>query len=504
MTALITFLGRAARNRSRTCGFINIACLAMLSASLAWASDMPQNYGHSLPLTGAASQGVLQVRLPREVYLYSRSPDLADLRVFDMHGAAMPFSVRSAVPEQRSTHRTVPCKLFALMDDAGAADAAPDLDVHTGDDGRLLSVHVRSTSTAAHAAAQQLTGLILEPSSQSGQAAPLIDALRFTPPPGTHAYNAQIWLETSDDLKQWDVVGATELNWLVNQDAQSLSNDKLTFDGRRFRYARLRWQSGKPLMFARIDAEEEISSPSARQLETILLDPKGGRQGQDVVYETPIAIGANQLGLKFSEKNIVLPVVLGHYRELPPRQLGQASVWRFEPALNAVFYHIQQGQHERDSGDVRLADVHTSEWVLRPAASNGVHPQLRLSWEPATLVFLASGSPPYTLAIDRDHATTTATDIDRVAPGFSVEELRNLPQLTAGPARLQQGIRAAEEHAVKDAASAARRRLWLLWGLLLLGMLVLSWMVWRLLKQDQQPTNAPDNASTHNAGNAKP
>lgn len=503
MSARLKHLNFATSCHALACGIVKAGVLAILTLPLARAGDTLQHYGHLFPLVGTAELGVLQVRLPRDVYMYSRSPDLADLRVFDSHGAAMPFSLRIPAPEQRTNHRTVPCKLFALMDDDNATDTAPDLDVHMGDDGRLLSVRLRSTSTVAHTA-PRLTGLILELPRQSGQPAPLIDAFHFILPPGTRTYNAQVWLETSDDLKQWSVVGATELNWLINQDAQSLSNDKLTFDGRRFRYARLRWRNGSPLIFARVEAEEELFTPSPRKLETILLEPKAGKLGQDVAYATPVAIGASQIGLRFSEQSVVLPAVLGHYRQLPPRQLGQASTWRFEPVLNAVFYRILQDQHERESGDVGLAEVHTTEWVLRSAISNVAPPQLRLSWEPATLVFLASGSPPYTLAVERDHATTAASEIDQVAPGFSVEELRNLPQLIAGPAQPQQGLRVAEERAVQNAATAAQRRLWLLWGSLLLGMGVLSWMVWRLLKQGERPDSTQDNAADQNTSMPTP
>ncbi|GJI96444.1 hypothetical protein RugamoR57_31620 [Duganella caerulea] len=459
---------------------ILIAAAAASAIATAAASDAPQDYTHLLPLTTSAKQGVLQLRLPKDVYLHARSPLLDDVRVFDASGALQPFALRTPAPSVRTSRHDLPLAIFPLMGTATSASQL-DLDVSTAADGRLLSVKVRPEGNGDKSVqAPRLTGLVLD-LGKDGASKP-VSALRFTLPAGQREYSAQVWLETSADMKHWDTVGAAELNWLVNQDAQTLANDRLEFDARTFRYARLSWRSGTPVQFAAITAEQLVQTDVPPPGEQLLVQATAGRQAQDLVYAVPPAIAPDQAGLQFSEPNIVLSGTLGSYRELPARQATQGPAWRFDPLISSTFYRITQGGQVRSSGDIDVPPVHATQWVLRTTAPTTARPALRLDWQPATLVFLASGNGPYTLAVGREHATPAVRELNQVAPGFSDAELQKLEQVSAGPATQQQGSGASEASAAVEAAGAARQRLIVLWGVLLLGVGVLAFMVWRLLR----------------------
>lgn len=461
------------------------ACLPGLLAvpALAADRDTPADYTHVLALTASARQGVLQLQLPRAVYLHARSAQLHDVRVFDANGVPQPFALRQPTVEANVSHRDVPLTIFPLMS-AGGLAAQFDLDVSTATDGRLLSVKVRPERGEPLPQAPRLAALILDLGQRGPTPAPLIDALRFTLPPDRPDYSAQVWLETSDDLKRWDAVGAAELNWLVNQDAQTLANDRLSFGARSFRYARLTWRSGTPLLFAAIVAEQPVPTDAAPPREQLLLQPLAGRQPQDLVYPVPPAIVPDRIGVQFSENNIVLPALLGVYRAAPARRAGAASATasRFEPIFNTTFYRITQDGHPRSSGDLHVTPQYAPQWVLRTAAAATTRPALRVSWQPATLVFLANGNAPYTLAVGRERAAAGDRPLDQVAPGFSDTELRALAPATAGPVQTNAGAAASAAAASQQAASGARNRLLVLWGVLLLGTGMLAWMVWRLLR----------------------
>ncbi|RFP14072.1 DUF3999 family protein [Duganella sp. BJB488] len=457
-----------------------IAAAAASAIATAAASDAPQDYTHLIPLTTSAKQGVLQLRLPKDVYLHARSPLLDDVRVFDAGGAPQPFALRTPAPSTRTSRHDLPLAVFPLMGTATSASQL-DLDVSTAADGRLLSVKVRPDGSGDKSVQPpRLTGLVLD-LGQDGASKP-VGALRFTLPSGQREYSAQVWLETSADMKHWDTVGAAELNWLVNQDAQTLANDRLEFDARNFRYARLSWRSGTPIQFAAITAEQLVRTDVPPPGEQLLVQAAAGRQAQDLVYAVPPAIAPDQAGLQFSEPNIVLSGTLGSYRELPARQATQGPAWRFDPLVSSTFYRITQGGQMRSSGDIDVPPVHATQWVLRTMAPTTARPALRLDWQPATLVFLASGNGPYTLAVGREHALPAVRELNQVAPGFSDAELQKLEQVGAGPATQQQGSGASEASAAVEAANAARQRLIVLWGVLLLGVAVLAFMVWRLLR----------------------
>ena len=446
-------------------------------------SDAPKDYTHLLPLSAGARQGVLQVRLPRAVYLHARTPLLNDVRVFDAKGLPQPFALRTPALETSMGHKDLPLQVFPLMGADGAASQL-DLDVSTAPDGRLLSVKVRPERGGdTDAGPARLKALILDLGKPAGTArtAP-VNALRFTLPPDRREYSAQVWLETSDDMKRWDTVGAAELNWLVNQDAQTLANDRLDFDARTFRYARLTWRSGAPLQFAAVTAEQPVRTDVARPGEQLVLQPAAGDVPGDLVYNLPVAVAPNKVGLQFTEPNVVLPATVGVYRQAPARQAGAAQQRRFEPVVATTFYRIAQDGQTRASADLDVAPRHAPQWVLRTATPAAVKPALRVEWQPATLIFLGSGDAPYTLAVGRERAPAAARPVDQVAPGFTESELQKLEQATAGPATSCCAVAANADAAALAAASAAQRRLLLLWGVLLLGVGVLAFMVWRLLR----------------------
>ena len=481
-----------------------LALLALLPAH-AWArpaqdgasSDRPADYAHALPLTVSGQQGVVGLRLPQSVYLAARSADLADLRLFDASGAKLPFALYLPKPQTRARQQSWPVKRFPLLAGRGQGQSVDGirLDIKTGADGTLLSVQTKPGE------GQALAGLVLEVgrTGAAGAPLPLIGALRFTLPAGRQTYAAQVWLEVSDDLKHWDTVGAAELSWLASlpppasrpdgaADTQTyrpaiLANDRLEFAPRAFRYARLSWRGGEPLDFAEITAESVEQSAEAPALERLALQPVAGREPEDWVYRAGVAIPVEKIELRFREPNVVLPAEIGFYRKLPATSPLKPGAWVFEALARNVFYQITQAGSLRRSGEWPVPLSHGAEWVLRPQTASASRPELVLAWQPATLVFLAGGQAPYTLAFGRDHAPPAAADLGQVAPGFSAQELAQIEQAQAGPLQSRQTAAAGAPGAAETAADAAQGRALILWGVLLAGVAVLAALVWRLIGQ---------------------
>jgi len=444
-------------------------------------SDLPADYSHALPLAVTGKQGVVGFRLPQVVYLHARRADLADLRVFDAAGAKQPFALYQPSPQTREQQQSWPVKRFPVLARRGRTVDGIDLDIKTGADGTLLSVKTKPGQDAQ--AGQALAGLVLDLGQSADKAKPLIGALRFKPPTARPAYSAQVWLEVSDDLKHWDTIGAAELSWLVNaQTAETLANDRLEFSPRAFRYARLSWRGGDPVDFAGITAESVEQTADAPVLEKLALQPAPGRKPEDWVYRAGLAIPVEKIDLRFREPNVVLPAEVGTYRERPARTLGQPNEWVFQPLARTVFYQINQAGKTRRSGEWSVPVSHYSEWVVRPQTPSASQPELTLIWQPATLVFLAGGQAPYTLAFGREDAKPAAVELAQVAPGFAVEELAQLEQAQAGPLATRQAADSTASAAAK-AGQAAQNRMLILWAVLLAGVGVLGAMVWRLFRQ---------------------
>ncbi|KQZ27704.1 DUF3999 family protein [Duganella sp. Root1480D1] len=457
---------------------MNALLLAAAAATTA-ASDLPQDYTHVIPLTVNGKPSVVQLQLPRDAYLNARSASLNDLRVFDANGAPQPFALRQPDAEPGTTHRALPVRIFPLMAERPDVPLA-GLEVSTATDGRVLSVRLPSQQGAASAgrAQERLAGLVLDLRQEGKQDAPMVDALHFTLPAGRNTYTGQVWLEASDDLKHWDAIGVAELSWLANASEQTLANDKLEFPARPMRYARLSWRSGEPLPFASISAQSPERGPATAPIESLLLQPQPGRDPRDLQYVKPAGVTPRRVGLQVDSGNMVLPAMLGSYVEV--HRTGQ---FRFEPALRTTFYRLEKDGKSRLADDITVPSWIGERWVLRFDTPPPVKPPLRVSWVPATLVFVAGGTPPYKLAVGRDKAAPAGRDINEVAPGFSAAELRTLDRATAGAAQEQlEALANAAKRASAD-NSAAQHRLLILWGVLVLGVAVVAGMVWRLLRQ---------------------
>jgi hypothetical protein len=454
------------------------ALLLAAAVAATAASDSPQDYTHVFPLTVSGKPSVVQLQLPRDAYLNARSASLNDLRVFDAHGTPQPFALRQPDAVPSTTHRALPVRIFPLMAERPDVPLA-GLEVSTATDGRVLSVRLPAQQGApAPGAKERLAGLVLDLRQEGMKEPPTIDALHFTLPAGRHTYTGQVWLEASDDLKHWDAVGVAELSWLANASAETLANDKLEFAPRPMRYARLSWRSGEPLPFASISAQSPVRGASTAPIESLLLQPQPGRDPRDLQYSKPAGVTPRHVGLQIDSGNLVLPAMLGSY--VVVRRTGEL---RFSPAVRSTFFRLEKDGQTRMSNDISAPSWIGERWVLRFDEPPPVKPALRLSWVPATLVFVAGGTPPYKLAVGRDKAAPAQRDINEVAPGFSPAELRTLDRATAGPVQEQlEALASAAKRASAD-SSAAQNRLMILWGVLVLGVALVAGMVWRLLRQ---------------------
>ena len=466
-------------------------------------SDTLQDYRYQMPLTTAAKQGVLALPLPQTLYLHAQSLQLNDVRIFDAKGQKVPIALLPAGSTSLVTRASFPVKIFPLRGGAGngAANSGSnnvgsggnvEMDVKTDANGSVISVKTKSGTSGAN---NKITHLVLDARNGNNGSngtkgsmgdGPKIEGLRFRLPAATSSYNAQVWLDVSDDLQHWDTIGTAELSWLVNSGSETLANDRLSFEARSFRYARLSWRAGEPIEFAGIEALTVSQQSNAPQLESVLLEPLDGKQAGDLVYQASAALPVVRVNLQFRESNVVYPAAIGGYQEIPAVQIGKANTWHFEAQMRSTFYQITQDGKTRRSGELALPQpTGMNQWVVRPQQAGSSRPTMVLSWQAANLVFLNSGNGPYTLAYGRADAKAGLSELEQVAPGFSTKELQQLAQaqtgaeqLTATPKQLQQ-----QQSAAQAASDAAKTRSFALWGVLILGVLVLAGMAWSLVKQ---------------------
>ncbi len=451
----------------------------------------PADFALQIPLAVSGKNGVVQLRLPQMVYTQARSSTLDDLRVFNSAGETLPFAFFEPIPPPRAARevhlRDASTTLFPVRAARGTSGAQDlQLEVKAAPDGSLLSISAeRSGGTATEA----LTALIVDLGPSNARED--LDALKFEAPAEVRDYRATLAIERSEDLKLWDTVAHSNVDWLSSAADARLINDRIEIPRSFGRYLRIRWLEGEPRVFAAVRARwrgsaDVVESERAEPFYQLRLPAQPGRVAGDFVYLSSPAIAATEIGLELAQPNSVVPVAIGFYRELP----GRKPAWMLEPHLQNTFYRLSIDSQERRSSRLAIAPLAGSEWVVRQleAAPQSRPPELVLRWKPRTLVFNARGTG-FMLAFGADPARAQsylggAAGLERVAPGFNAAELSALEAAVPGAPSVPP--RSATPPPATPAASppdGVDQRKLLLWSVLILAVLVLAGMSWRLFKQ---------------------
>ncbi len=149
-----------------------------------------------------------------------------------------------------------------------------------------------------------------------------------------------------------------------------------------------------------------------------------------------------------------------------------------------MFYRLERGTDVASSPPLAASATARFVRVLpdpRAAALDAAHTQLVVQAPLASLVFASQGEPPYALQAGAKVTTPSALPLSTLVPSLDRERAR------FGSAALGQW---SEVSAVARAEQAQQQRAalrpWLLWSVLLFGVAVLGFMVWRLARSPRQ------------------
>ena len=451
----------------------------VLVAAVAGAADEPA-FRYAAPITVSSPGAFVKLPLPAAAYGRSASANLADLRIVDARGERVPFAV--LVPRQaeaQTTEQQRDATLYPLPAKP-AADGTWAAPIEVTIDGDRLSVKRLAAGTTVAPATTSAGWLFDLGERQRDEPAPQSLRIAWS---GPAEFTAAFRFETSDDLRQWRSGGSGQLMALASP-AGALTQPTLALGGHPGRFVRLVWADGATapqVSAAKVIAAQQgskvldapaiiVASPSAEPAGKAAPDAAAQRTLHfDLGGTLPIA----QLDLRWTSGTIVAPVRLQARDETnePWRELG-----------SAVFYRLERGTDVSNSPPFAVT-THTRYIRVLPdaraAALDAAQTQLVVQAPLASLVFAAQGQPPYTLQAGAKVTTPSALPMATLVPSLDKERER-FGSATLGPWSEVSAVARAEQAQQQRAAL----RPWLLWSVLLAGVAVLGFMVWRLA----QPT----------------
>lgn len=459
-------------------------------APLAAFADVRGDYVQQWPLTLAREDaGAYRVALDEEVYRQVQSHALKDLDVIDADGVAVASALFGAKAPSAQPARAQAVPWFPLQ--VGAGGDAREL--------RDLSLVVERDADGAVRGISAAVSLHGETSVATQNPTWLIDLSRIREPvaalvfdwsPPDAPLDLSYRLEASDDLRDWRVL-----------DAQVRLVD---LNNREYRLQHKRVAVGRPARYLRLVPLRKAAAPEIRSVRAELAavpgavdwhwvelagerlgDPAGGDAfhfdtgGRFPAEVVDVVLPGNAaVGWTLQSRDSASPQKNGPL-------MNPDAAWRTH--AHWVSYRLSDpgGELRSPAQVLPRAPVRDRYWTLRAdRAIAGPPPKLRLGYRPEALVFLAQGTPPYTLVAGSRRAQRADAPLPQLMEAQRKQhgESWQPPEATLGPMRLLAG-----KTALQPKPPQRDWKNWLLWGLLVAGALLVAGLAFSLLKGSRAP-----------------
>ena len=441
--------------------------LGLLAAG-AHAQDYRAQFAEQWPLSLSSEQsGAYRVVLEPQIYRRAQSAQLADVQVYNAAGQALPSALLQ--PEQPLAQPPVQRELPWFVLPPLSAQRRDDLQLLAERDADGRVVRLQAHSGGAVPSGQG--GWLIDASvlGQQPLAALVLDWAERAEP-----LQLTVQVDASDDLQHWRVLEPQVALVDLQRAGKRLLQRRVPLQDRA-RYLRVLPLQGQSLPRLRGVIAELPPAPATLTWEWVA--PALTRSA-DGSYQFTLEgrFPVRQLDVDTADNSLVQ--WRAYSRDDP------AADWQLR-AAPWVAYQLRQGGQGTQRTAPRALDQVTRDryWklVAEPAGS-GQAPVLRLGYRPEVLVFLSQGAAPYALAV----GSATARRVE--APvGVLIEDLRmrNGPAWQPTLARLESAPEALAGEAAMHRPLDWKRAL--LWGVLVLGVLLVAALAISVLRQRPPP-----------------
>ena len=451
------------------------AALMLLAAAGAWPAETlppatPDDFAFGATIHTDADQPLYELPLPAVVYQRSARADLGDLRVFNAAGEAVPHGLLPGPLRSPQTPRRITLPVFPFEE---AARRAGGLDVRIAQNADGTRVTVRGsaeTPAIEHAWLVDADALTETPV-----------ALLLAWPAASAPFTRRVTVEGSQDLDHWqrlaEAVTIADVSWA----GERLLANRVDLSRGRYRWYRVRPADGtETLPGLGVSAELPVDGDrgSAREWMPVPVEP-GADARAELGFETPVALPVDRIRLDPAERNTFLRLRLQArgIKDKDWRETGAGSVYR-----------LDYGGTMLRSAPLPVHAVGATRWRLLADTANGTGfgpaaPAVEVGWIPRSLVFLARGEGPFTLAFGSKRVTPVTAD-GRRRLGAAVV-IVGLPRATHGDPREL----SPTTHALRERRDVDWKQL-VLWGVLVGGAALLALLALRLMRKPREANDS--------------
>jgi hypothetical protein len=469
-------------------------CRALLALALTFAlaafapaagADEPA-FRFEAPIVVQRSAPFVELALPASAYARSRRQGndasdngVRDLRIVDSRGERVPFAwLAPRAGEARASESLRDAVLYPLpARPSGDGSWRSPIDIVV--EGERISVRKLAARGTTIDGTARSGGWLIDIGERK-PATPAPDQLRLAWS-GPNEFSAAFDIATSDDLRNWRAGGFGQVLALQSTNG-ALTQPNVLLPARSGRFVRIVWAdaatapalTGAKAVTTQRDTVA-LDAPTELTFEGIS-SPKDTKEtnsaaARGVDFDIGAALPLAAIELQWTAGTHVAPVrVWGRNRA--------DEAWRDLGA--AVFYRLDRQGVVSSSptwplrANVRYLRVTPDE---RAAALDAAQIRLKVHAELAHLVFATQGEAPYRTQVGSADAHAAALPIAALVPSLADERTR------FGAAAIGDWTEVAAAAKRDDAKQReAALRPWLLWAVLIGGVAVLAFMVWRLTR----------------------
>lgn len=418
----------------------------------------PTDFAYQMELRLSDRDAFYQLEIPAAVYRGVAHSDLRDLRVYNSKQEIVPHGFRQSPARESLKREAQAVRFFPLL--GKRAQSLDQFRLEVQQDGSISSLRLVNRNERG----SELLAYVIDASNLQE---PLY-ALNLEWPDDAVNFSVRVRLEASDDLANWTIIQTDAALLNLNFAGQRLLRQRIEFTPRKAKYFRLSWSGG------------ELPS-----LKRALVEPTDTQIEVERRWYSTHAIAGAKPGEYTFDLGGVLP--LDRIRiDLPEHNtLVQAEFWgrnntkeQWQFVTRAALYRLQHEGLALNNPDLNVVGRYRY-WQLQVDARRGGLgqglPTMQVGWLPHQLIFIARGEPPLILAYGNQAAQASALPLESLIPGYREKTEFIFKRAEAGEQQTVAGQSALRE--------PIDWRKWLLWSVLVLGVLALGAMAWRLMQK---------------------
>jgi hypothetical protein len=409
---------------------------------------------------------LFELEIPDEVYQTVTRQDLGDLRVFNRDGTIVPHVVRRPSARVAEGLWPRPLSFFPLRGQVEETAVGQTLRIITDDRGVIVGA---TTAGGSSPEQERVTAYIIDLSGLPDMPSSLDLDWKSTAGEG---FAVTVSVESSEDLARWRTLATGVTLAELRSGGASLVHKKVALSEFESRYLRIAWPES--LRGVHLTGVMAFFPARAQLLERKTLVVAGAATGDrpdGFEFDTGGMRPVDRVRVVFEEGNAVAEAAVFSRQEPEGEWRQRFTGWFYSLERIGALVRNEPVRVEPTTDRYwRLELVSGQPWTARP-------PSLEIAWVPDLLTVVAQGDGPFTVAF----GSATVAPADRTTDGVLRDIGSDQRSALISSARASVVSTLGGESRLQPPPPPLPWKTWLLWGILIFGVVLLAWMVRQLV-----------------------